>query len=337
VTTSGGGLTYQWQSALPDCNAPFTNIPSSNSPCLTVSPTVTTAYRCIVTSSCAASVTSNCALVTVINPPVITTAPANREICSGSNTSFAVTATSTQPISYQWEVRVVGSAVWVDIPGATSSTLSLTSLLATASGNMYRVRMTNTTCTTAVTSAPATLTVRQLPSVSLSAGPLTTLLPGQTTTLSATPSVSTGGTINTAWFYNNNPIVNIGNSRVVDVEHTGVYKVTIQEVFVSGLVCSNQSADVVVGATASDKLFIFPTPNNGRFTVSYYNNGGASTQRRIVIVDSKGTKVYDSQFPITGPYTLLNIDLRSGSRGIYYVLVGDASGKKLASGKVHVR
>ncbi|HUR66927.1 MAG TPA: hypothetical protein VMZ03_11325, partial [Chitinophagaceae bacterium] len=68
-----------------------------------------------------------------------------------------------------------------------------------------------------------------------------------------------------------------------------------------------------------------------------YNNGGSTTQRRIVIVDSKGSTVYDRLFPITGPYTLLNIDLRSGSRGIYFVLVGDASGKRLVTGKVHVR
>ena len=47
--------------------------------------------------------------------------------------------------------------------------------------------------------------------------------------------------------------------------------------------------------------------------------------------------VYNRQFSITGPYTLIPINLQSGSRGIYYVLVGDAGGNKLADGKVHVR
>jgi hypothetical protein len=336
VTATGGGLSYVWETA-PNCTAAFTAIPASNSPCFTVSPVATAAYRVRITSSCAASVTSDCIVVTVVSPPAITAAPVNREICSGSNTSFSVTATSTQPISYQWEIRPIGSSVWTDVPGATGATLALTNLTTALSGNQYRVRLTNTSCTTPVVSAPATLTVRQLPTVALSAGPRTSLLPGQTTTLSATPSAATGGTLSLVWLYNTNPVVNVGNTRIVNVEQTGTYKVTIQEAFASGLICSNQSADVVISATVSDKLFIFPTPNNGKFTVSYYNNGGASTQRRIIILDSRGSKVYDSQFPITGPYTLLNIDLRSGSRGIYYVVVGDASGKKLASGKVHVR
>jgi hypothetical protein len=41
-------------------------------------------------------------------------------------------------------------------------------------------------------------------------------------------------------------------------------------------------------------------------------------------------------FPITGPYTLLNIDLRNAQRGIYIVMVGDITGKRLVEGKVHV-
>jgi hypothetical protein len=90
-------------------------------------------------------------------------------------------------------------------------------------------------------------------------------------------------------------------------------------------------------ATASDNLFIFPSPNDGRFTVSYYNNGGASTKRSIVIFDSKGSMVFNSQFNINGSYTLIPIDLRTNNTGIYHVIVGDANGNKLATGKVHVR
>ena len=123
----------------------------------------------------------------------------------------------------------------------------------------------------------------------------------------------------------------------MNVEQVGTYRVNILETYPSGLSCSNQSADVVIEATISDKLFIFPSPNDGRFTVSYYNTGGTSTQRRIIIHDTKGARVYDCQFNITGAYTLLPIDLRSANRGIYFVSVGDASGAKLVEGKVHIR
>jgi hypothetical protein len=47
--------------------------------------------------------------------------------------------------------------------------------------------------------------------------------------------------------------------------------------------------------------------------------------------------VYDRTFPIAGTYTLIPIDLQRMARGIYYVVVGDGSGKRLTEGKVHVR
>jgi Secretion system C-terminal sorting domain len=127
------------------------------------------------------------------------------------------------------------------------------------------------------------------------------------------------------------------NTYVANVEHVGTYQVLIQETWPSTLVCSNQSPVVTITATPSDKLFIFPSPNDGRFTVSYYNNGGASTQRRIAIYDSKGSMVFNRQFNITGAYTLISIDMQTNNTGIYYVVVGDANGKKLATAKVHVR
>jgi hypothetical protein len=337
--TATDAAGYQWQ--VSTGGGPFTNIPGATASSYNI--TGVTAglngnqYRVEVTSACTSSVTSNAATLTVINPVSITSQPANQQICSGSNTSFTVAGSSSQPISYQWQVSTNGGGVWTDIAGATAATLSLTNVAVSANGNLYRCRLSNTTCTVPVNSNAATLTVRQLPSVTLTAAPLTSLLPGKTTTLTANPSAPAGGTQTITWFFNNNPVPNTGNTRVVNVEQVGTYKVTIQEVYAGGLTCTAQSADVVIDAQASDKLFIFPSPNDGRFTVSYYNNGGASTQRRIIIVDSKGAKVYDRQFPITGAYTLLNIDLRSVNRGIYYVLVGDNAGAKLAEGKVHIR
>lgn len=350
VTATGTGITYQWQV---NTGSGFTNLSDggvySGSATATLNLTgATTAlngyqYRCVVSGTCPPPATSNAATLTVIAPPTVTTQPANRELCSGSNTSFSITATSTQTISYQWQVSTNGGVSWTNVndggiySGATTNTLSLTNVGTSANANQYRCNVNNVTCTSPVSSNAATLTVRQLPTVTLSAAPLTNLLPGQTATLTATPSASTGGVLTTTWLLNGNSISNAGNSRVVNVEQIGTYRVTIQETFGSGLTCSNQSADVVIGATPSPKLFIFPSPNDGRFTVSYYNNGGNITQRRIVIVDAKGAKVYDQIFPIAGPYTLLNINLRNAGRGIHFVMVGDASGAKLVEGKVHIR
>lgn len=346
VSATGGGLSYQWQLST-DGGASFNDIGGATNSAYTVSGATIGMngyrYRCVVTGACPPSATSSAAILTVISPVTVTSQPGNAEICSGSNTSFIVAGSSTQTIIYQWQVSTDGGSSWNNVSdGAVysgSATASLTITVATASMSTYRYRclMSSATCTVPTASASGILTVRQLPTVGLAAAPLTSLLPGQTTTLTATPSASTGGTLSTSWYFNGSAITNSGNTRVVNVEQVGDYQVRIQETWPSTLVCSNQSSVVSITATISNKLFIFPSPNDGRFTVSYYNNGGASTQRRIRIFNSNGQLAYDRQFSISGPYTLLSIDMQRGTRGIYIVEVFDNSGQKLADGKVHVR
>ncbi len=89
-----------------------------------------------------------------------------------------------------------------------------------------------------------------------------------------------------------------------------------------------------IDAAASNKFFIFPSPNDGQFTVSYYNETGTNTSRTITVFDSKGAKVYNSKFPVSGAYTLLSVNIKPAQRGVYYVVIGDAAGKKLAEGKI---
>ncbi len=345
VTASGTGITYQWQLST-DGGATYNNIGGATNNSYTVSAVVIgmngNRYRCVVTGTCAPPATSSAAVLTVIAPVTISAQPANAELCSGNNTSFSVTGSSTLAIIYQWQVSTDGGTTWNIVAngsvysGATTATLTITGATTALNANRYRCQLSNATCTAPTASNGGILTVRALPVVTLTAAPLTALLPGKTTTLTAGPT-GTGGVLATAWTFNGNALSVTGNSYVVNVEKVGNYQVGITETWPSTLVCANISPVVTITATVSDKLFIFPSPNDGRFTVAYYNNGGASTQRKIVIVDSKGAKVYDRQFAITGAYTLLSIDLRAGSRGIYYVMVGDASGKKLATGKVHVR
>lgn len=334
VTAAGTSLTYTWESSS-SCAGPWTAAGSSSSS-ITVTPAGTQFYRCRVSGLCGTEQVTSCATVTVINPVTISAQPAPNELCSGSNALFSITASSSETINYQWQVST-GGGPFTNIPGAVSNSYSINNVATSLSGNIYRCLLSTVSCSSPVISSNASLTVRQLPSVNLGAAPLTSLLPGQTTTLTAVTSASTGGVMSTSWFLNNNPFVNNGLTRTVNVEQVGAYRVNVQETFPGGLVCAASSTVVQIDAAISDKLFIFPSPNDGRFTVSYYNNGGTSTQRRIIITDAKGARVYDRIFPINGSYTLLNIDLRSANRGIYFVTVGDAAGAKLAEGKVHVR
>lgn len=303
-------------------------------------------YQCVVGAACAAPITSSAAILTVINPVTVSTQPVAKIICSGSNTSFTVAGNSTQPINYQWQISTNGGSSYVDIPnggiysGATTSTLNITGAVTSMNSYLYQSKLSNSTCPTPAVSTPALLTVRQLPTVTLTAAPITSLLPGQISTLTATPSASTGGVITTNWQFNgaaSSPAIT-GNTYVANVEKIGTYQVFIQETFTSPtLVCSNQSSIVTIDAIESSKLFIFPSPNDGRFTVSYFNSEGTSTKRKIAIYDSKGASVYNAEFSIAGPYTLLNINLEKAARGLYIVVIGDATGKKLSEGKVHIR
>ena len=338
VAATGPGLGYQWQVST-DNGTAYTNISGATSSTYTVTG-ITTAmngnrYRCIVSGTCTPAATSVAGVLTVISPVTVTTQPANAEVCSGNNATFTVAGNGTG-IIYQWQLSTDGGTTWSNVAGGTSATLSLTGVATTANGNRYRCQLWNATCATPVNSAAGILTVRQLPTVGLSASPLTNLLPGQTTTLTATPSASTGGILTSSWFKNGTAFSNTGNIYVVNIETTGSYQVRIQEAFSSGLVCSKQSPDVIIEAAASTNLFIFPSPNDGLFTVSYYNNGGSSTSRTVTVYDSKGSKVYNAKFPVTGPYTLLSVDIKPAQTGIYYVVVGDAAGKKLAEGRVLV-
>ncbi len=337
VTATGSNLTYQWEFATSCASLVFTNIIGATSACYTVNnATVSGAYRCKVTGTCGTAITSNCADLTVGSLVTVTSQPDNKEICAGSGTSFTVAGSSTQTIIYQWQVSTDGGTTWVNVTGANTATLSLPAATAAQNNSRYRCQLSTATCPAPVNSTAAIITVRQLPTVNLTAAPLTNLLPGQTTTLTAATGASVGGIVTTNWFKNTIALTTTGNTYAVNIEKIGSYQIAVQEVFTSGLVCAAQSPVVVINATASNKLFIFPSPNDGRFTVSYYNSTGVNTFRTITVFDAKGAKVYTNKLPVSGPYTLLSVDIKPKQSGIYFVILGDEAGKKLAQGKILV-
>ncbi|NDF99385.1 MAG: hypothetical protein EB101_10795, partial [Chitinophagia bacterium] len=182
---------------------------------------------------------------------------------------------------------------WNNITGANGPTYSLAGVIAAMSGNRYRCQVWNSTCTTPVSSNASLLTVRVVPGIGLAAAPLTTLLPGQQTTLTATPSATTGGVITTVWTYNGQPLSPVNNTYTATVNGLGDYQASIRETWPSGLFCSALSQVVTITANVSSRLFIFPSPNDGNFTVSYYNAGGGNSSRQLVIFDAKGAVVFN--------------------------------------------
>jgi glucose/arabinose dehydrogenase len=82
--------------------------------------------------------------------PVITNQPQSISVSEGSQASFSVTATGTQPITYQWRKNAV------NISGATSATYTISSVVPADAGN-YSVVVSNSAGT--VTSNNAALSV----------------------------------------------------------------------------------------------------------------------------------------------------------------------------------
>lgn len=89
--------------------------------------------------------------------PAITGQPVDIAICAGSTAGFFATASGTPVPTVQWQLSTDGGANFENIPGPTSTTLTVSGVTAAMSGHQYRAVFTNP-FGSATTSA-ATLTV----------------------------------------------------------------------------------------------------------------------------------------------------------------------------------
>jgi hypothetical protein len=138
-------FSYQWQNLagpIPDA----TNANYELGPVLTEQ---TGSYSVVVANPYGA-VTSTVATVTVFNPVAITGQPASATVAVGSVLTLSVTASGTEPFSYQWQI-LAGP-----IPDATNASYVLNPVL-TEQADSYSVVVANPYC--AVTSTVATVTV----------------------------------------------------------------------------------------------------------------------------------------------------------------------------------
>jgi PKD repeat protein len=85
-------------------------------------------------------------------PPTITSQPSSQTVAEGQTATFSVTASGSQPLSYQWEKN--GSP----IAGATGQNYTTPPVTLADSGSLFRCAVSNVAGT--VTSATATLTVQ---------------------------------------------------------------------------------------------------------------------------------------------------------------------------------
>ncbi|MDB6029566.1 MAG: multidomain protein with s-layer y region, glug motif, ig motif, i-set domain, pkd domain, partial [Verrucomicrobiales bacterium] len=158
VAASGTSLSFQWQkNAVNLANGGnVSGVTTATLSLTSVTQSDAATYRVVVTNS-AGSVTSANATLTVIDP-VITTQPQSIAAPAGGNATFSVTAIGTASLKYQWKKTGVA------ISGATNSALTLLNVQNVDVAN-YTVVVSNSV--SSVTSATATLTVNNPPTITL--------------------------------------------------------------------------------------------------------------------------------------------------------------------------
>jgi sugar lactone lactonase YvrE len=152
VAANGSPLpTYQWQK-----NGTAISGATSATLMLGNAQTADAGNYSVIVSTGYGAVTSAAATLTVNVPPTITTQPQSQVVPVGVNVTFAVNASGTAPLSYQWKKGAIALANGGNISGATSATLTLANVQLADAGN-YSVVVTNAVGN--LTSNATTLTV----------------------------------------------------------------------------------------------------------------------------------------------------------------------------------
>lgn len=335
TTVNGSNLTYQWQLST-NGGSSYVNIGGAINASYSISGVTTSQsgnrYRVIINGTCTVDLVSFAAVLTVNQPVQITAEPQNVQRCAGQDASFTVAASGSS-LTYQWQVSINGGP-FVNLSnvapysGVNTPSLSITSVPVTMDNYVFRALVDGPPCGS-VTSATARLIVNSLPGAVLTAAEYSTILPSTPSGLYVT--VSPPGQYSYQWTMNNAVLPGVtGSSYALNPDRLGTYFVTVTDV--NG--CSKTTNSVTVADSASNQLFIYPNPNNGQFQVRFYNPGGTEAARLINIYDSKGARVYNGAYTVTGPYDMMWVDISRQAVGTYLVELLGENGKRLATGRI---
>ncbi len=272
-------------------------------------PTDAGSYR-VVVGNAGGSLSSSNADLTVNAPPTITKQPKTKSTVVGATSAkFSVTASGTQPLSYQWQFN--GAA----IAGQTNSIITLSNIVATTAGT-YTVTVTNVAGS--ANSQPAILTVNTLPGI---AAP-----PQNVTTNQGSPagfSVTATGTapLSLQWLYNGDPVAGATNASLsfagVQPTNAGLYSVVV----------TNVAGSVV---SPSARLTVNVPPTIARAPSGVAAVAGANAAFSVV---ANGSEPLSYQWRLGGvnlpgatSSTLTLTNVQNTQAGAYSVVVTNAAG-----------
>jgi subtilisin-like proprotein convertase family protein len=276
--------------------------------------------------------------VNVGQTTTITSQPVNAIVCSaGGVATFSVTAAGAGPFTYQWQVSSNGP--WNNISngglysGATTPTLTITNPPASMNGYYYRVVINGTATCGTTSSMLATLTVNVPPTPFISGYPLV-IGPLQTSTIIANSIISTPPNI-LAWYYNNTLLPG-ETSTILHVNYgsPGDYQLRVTDANNCGVGVSNI---VSIANSFASNMLTYPNPSGGIFEVRYNSEPNNTLQRSLSVYNNRGEKIITRNFTQTIPYQKIEVDVRAHGKGLYWVEVRDANGKRLGMNRVVVQ
>lgn len=273
--------------------------------------------------------------VTVSAPiTAATVTPATRAVCLGGTTTFGSSVTGGTNTTYQWQRSTDAGLTWSNITGETSANLTVTNATLNMTGYRYRFVATSGACASFTSTNFGALTVNALPVVTI-ASPTVNVIPGVPTTVTGSSSPAAAATNSWSWTLNGSAISGSTNTQTATVDALGTYQATVTDV--NG--CVNTSNQLVIGAQASDKLWIYPNPTPGAFQVRLYYAGNTAEKRVVSVYNAKGQLVTSRTFDLSyrsAPYLSMNFDLSGMARGTYVVKVAHEYSGNVISGLVLV-
>jgi hypothetical protein len=211
VAATGTSLSYQWyKGATPLANAG--NISGATSTTLTINPAalsdIASDYYCVVSGSCTTGAASNMVALAVTEKVIITSQPvASQNACAGDTVSIMVAGTGAG-LTYQW---YNGATLLLDnsfVSGATTATLTISSVATTDSSGNYYCLVSGTSPCTAVASANSALTVNQIPVINTQPAVSQSICTGGSVSFNVGV---TGTSLSYQWYKGGSPLANGGN------------------------------------------------------------------------------------------------------------------------------
>jgi subtilisin-like proprotein convertase family protein len=303
-------------------------------------PTATTTYSAVVTAGLC-STNPQSITINANTAPAGTLIAAPVTVCNNKPAVFGFTGLSGGTgLNYQWQVSTTAVPTFTNIAGATTAGFTIPSATTALSGNKYRVIVSSAGCagTTALTSSESLLTVNPTPIVTISVSPFTKLFPGLTTTLTASVSPTTASTYQ--WVRNGANVAGATtNKYVANIDGLGTYTVNVSDANGCTNTSTIPSSISITDSATNNILFIYPSPNSGKFQVRYYfaDNFTNNTSSAFVnVYDEKGVRVFTRQFTPGKGYGQMNVDLGAHGTGVYRVDLLNANGERLKTGSALV-